>query len=1614
MAYRIDRLKETLVEKVAGLVKERLDPSSRGAAEQMVRAHYANVSPEDLLRRDAESLYGAAMALFAFARARPPGQPKLRVYQPRDDEHGWECDHGVLEIVNDDMPFLVDSVVAFLHRRNIDVHLIVHPILAVERDPAGHLLGVPAAPPPDGTRESWMQLEIDRQPADQAPRLVEGLTQVLADVRVAVEDWQPMRQRVVALMGEVGRLGDGQDPTEVAEAGEFLRWIHDDNFTFLGACDFRFEDGGNRPVAIRLESDSGLGLLRDPKLKLFDSVADMSALPPEVRAFLARPYLLLVAKADRVSTVHRDVPLDIIGVKRFDEAGKVVGMHGLIGLFTHTAYTLSPLMIPVLRRKVQTIIDRAGFPPASHDAKALLAILENFPRDELLQAGKDQLFDTALGILRLQERQRVAVFLRDDEFKRFVSALVFIPRDRYDTQLRQQIQEVLEEACSGKVTTWYTRVGDSPLARLHFLVAIDPTSPPEIDRAALEARLAEVARSWSDRLQEVLVETHGEDLGLALYRHWGQSFPASYREATHPRSALIDIERIEAAEEGLSLHLFRPVEAPDSEVRFKIYRYGRPVALSDVLPVFEHMGFKVISELPHELRRDSQDGLWIHDFTMATQDGRPLEVEPLRDRFEEAFRAWWRGEVEDDGFNRLVVTGGLTWRQVMVLRAYAKYLRQAGSTFSQSYVERSVAANPAVAAQLVRLFESRFDPHTPSDAHDVLTAIAAALDAVRNADEDRILRRFLNLMECTLRTNYFQTGADGRPKAYLSIKLDSRRILGLPAPRPMVEIFVYAPRVEGIHLRGGKVARGGIRWSDRLEDFRTEILGLMKAQMVKNAVIVPVGSKGGFVVKPLRSLHVELPADGGAGGRESILQEGIACYQTLIRGLLDLTDNLAGGQVVPPPQVVRRDGDDPYLVVAADKGTATFSDIANAISGEYGFWLGDAFASGGSQGYDHKVMGITARGAWESVKRHFREMARDVEAERFTAVGVGDMSGDVFGNGMLRSPHMQVLAAFDHRHIFLDPDPDPAVSFGERKRLFELPRSSWADYDPAKLSPGGGVFPRDAKTIPLSSQVRDRFSLETDSLPPADLIRTLLAAQVDLLWFGGIGTYVKASQETNVDVGDRGNEALRIDGKDLRCKVVAEGANLAVTQRGRIEAALAGVRLNSDAIDNSAGVDTSDHEVNIKVLLDAAVAEGDLTVKQRNELLAGMGDQVARLVLRDNYLQTQAISILVAQGPELLDEQARFMRLLERSGRLDRDVEFLPSEEDMNRRAHAGAGLTRPEVAVILAYGKLWLYDAVLDSDLPDDPRLLDDLVRYFPTPLHTRVWRGRMERHRLRREIIATATTNSMINRIGSSFVARVMERTATSPAEVARAYLGVRDGFALREVWEQIEALDNKVPAAVQTSMLIEANRLLERGVNWVLAHAPRPLDIGRLHRQLEPGIATVRAQLGTVLPQATAAALAARAEEYRAAGVPDELAQRVASLIVLASANDIASIAAHAGRPVETVARLYFLIAQRFGMGWLRAAAERLGGGSHWQKLAIDAVIEDLYGRQAEVTASVAQGVADVPAEEALAQWIDGRRGAMERADQLLGELKSAGRLDLATLIVASHHFRGLADS
>ncbi len=1631
MTLRAEERKIELVEGVCGLVRQRLNGDGKdGVAAHFARCFYAHVPPEDVLNRDPADLCGAALSLWRFAGQRPPGEAKIRVFNPDPATDGWSSACTVVEIVNDDMPFLVDSVTAALNGRGLVVHLVIHPILPVERDAAGTLVAVDAEPPAAAggaggapvaaaaalraRRESLMHVEIARQtdPAAMAA-LADALAGVLADVRAAVQDWPKMRAQLAATIYDLTANPPPLDPAETAEVLSFMKWLDDDNFTFLGYREYKFDETGGEggSGALTVVPNRGLGILRNDEYSVFDGLRNFGTLPPDVQDFMRRKRQLLITKSNRRATVHRPAHMDAIVIKTFDAVGRVDGERLFLGLFTSLAYSRSARSIPMLRRKVEQVLARSGFSPSSHDGKALQHILDTFPRDELFQAGDDEIFDIAIGILNLQDRQRIALFLRRDPFERFVSAFVYVPRDRFNTDLRQRMAKILENAFDGEVENFQIQLDESPLARVHFVIRTRRGAIPPVEFAELEAQLVEAGRTWADRLREALIAAKGDAAATPLLHRYAEAFPTAYRESASVAEALADIDLVETVltEGDRALAMRLVPSATGGAISFRLCRAEAPVALSDILPMLEAMGFRVISEIPYRLAPADAPPVSLQDFALSAPAGAALgDAAGLRARVEEAFAAVWSGAAESDGFNRLVLLARLGWRQVTVLRAYAKVLRQAGSSFSQAYMEDALAAHPEIAARLVDLFERRFDPTLQADAEirvaGLLQEIDHRLDAVTSLDEDRILRSFLLLIQKTLRTNYYlhQRGGavDGQPKPYLALKLASREIELLPAPRPLVEIYVYSPRVEGVHLRGGKVARGGIRWSDRKEDVRTEILGLMKAQMVKNAVIVPVGSKGGFVVKRPPPL---------SAGREAQLAEGIECYKTLVRGLLDLTDNIVGDSVVPPPDVVRHDGDDPYLVVAADKGTATFSDIANGVSAEYGFWLGDAFASGGSAGYDHKAMGITARGAWELVKRHFREIGVDIQTTGFTVVGVGDMSGDVFGNGMLLSKHIKLLGAFDHRHIFVDPDPaDPAKSWKERKRLFGLPRSSWADYDPKVISAGGGVFERSAKSIALSAEIRARFGISAERVTPADLMRAILTAEADLLWFGGIGTYVKATNESNAEAGDRANDALRISGAEIRAKVVGEGANLGVTQRGRIEYALKGGRINTDAIDNSAGVDTSDHEVNIKIPLNGLVASGALTIEERNATLAAMTDEVAQLVLQDNYLQGQTLSLAQTREAELVDQLWRLIRTLERAGRLDRGLEFLPDDETLAARAAQRQGLTRPELAVLLAYVKNTLYADLLPTDLPDEPQLAGDLTRYFPKPMVKR-FRAAIEGHRLRREIIATFVTNSLVNRAGITFVHEMVERSGRGPADVARAYAIARDAFALRPLWTAIDALDNKVPATVQYGMHLAAVRLVERTTVWLL-RSGLPLDIGARVEAFAPGIATLDTDLPDILPEAERATLAAAASTLAGQGVPTPLAGRVARLPWLASAVDVIRLAEPAGRDPADVGRVYYAVGGRFGLDRLRRAAASLKAETPWQKLAAAALVDEFYALQSTLAAGVLAAADAAP----LDAWSAARRGEIASVEAMIAELVAAPDLDLAMLTVAARRLRALAEA
>ena len=1596
------------IEAVLALALHRVAAERSPQFQSFAQGYFHHMESEDLAARASEDLLGALLSCWQWGEQREPGSARLRILSPTVADQGWASRHTVIEIVNDDMPFLVDTTTMEINRQGLTLHLILHPVLSVQRDAQGRLLEVlprhDAAAPGAALRESWMHVEVDRlvDPQQRAD-LLAGLHSVLNDVRAVVQDWKPMLGNLHGAIGELEQAAALLPAAELAESLAFLRWLADDHLTLLG---YRCHDlvVENQEDALRTVPGSGLGVLRETAQEKVS--ASFAAVPASARAMAHAPTpVLVVTRANTRSTVHRPGYTDYVGVKRLDKQGAVIGEHRFVGLFTSTAYSAPAIDIPLLREKIKAVAARSALPQGGHLAKALGHILATYPRDDLFQISEDDLYGITMRILATSERQRLRLFTWRDPYERFVSCLIYVPREAYSTELRVKFQDILMDALGGVRADLDVQLGNAILARVHLTIRTGPGHIPDFEVTALEARLTDAARRWDDKLREALIEEVGEARGMGLYKEWGAAFPQVYREIVSARAAVPDVLKVSAlsAEQPLGLALYRPLGASAQTLGFKVYRLGAKVVLSDSLPMLEHMGARVLSEDNFRIGAAPDTGEFIsmHDFRIEAQAADEKEPEALSRLFEGAFARVFRGEIESDEINRLVLRAGLTADEVVVLRAYVKYLRQIGFAPSQSMIRNTLVVHPRISRMLVSLFKLRFDPHKHDDeaAAAQVKAIEKALEKVSNLAEDRVLRQMLALIQATLRTNYWRTGvghsgAAGPRRSFISFKFDSSKVPGLPAPKPLVEIFVYSPRFEGIHLRGGKVARGGLRWSDRAEDFRTEVLGLVKAQMVKNTVIVPVGSKGGFVLK-------KAPP---ASDREAYLAEGVACYKDYLRALLDITDNRVAGAVVAPPLVRRIDGDDPYLVVAADKGTATFSDHANAVSLEYGHWLGDAFASGGSVGYDHKVMGITARGAWESVKRHFRELGVDTQSSDFTVVGVGDMSGDVFGNGMLLSRHIRLLAAFDHRHVFIDPDPDTVRSFAERERLFKLPRSSWADYDGQLISAGGGVWSRAEKSIPLSPQARSALGIEAERLTPAELLSAILMAPVDLLYNGGIGTYIKASDEGHAEVGDRANDALRVDGRQLRCKVVAEGGNLGCTQLGRIEAAQYGVRIYTDAIDNSAGVDTSDHEVNIKILLGLVSSDGEMTERQRNNLLPQMTDDVALLVLADNYHQTQAISVARRQAAELLDRQARFMHHLERIGRLDRGIEFLPTDEELAQRKASGEGLTSPEFAVLLAYSKMWLSDQLIESDLAEDPWIAGALQAYFPVLLREKfgAW---IPRHPLKREIIVTQVLNGMINQVGASFVHRLTEINGAQPAQIVRAYLAMREVFGLQALWQQIEALDNRVVDALQSTMLIELKNLSLRATTWFLHPKRLSEPMQALIARLQPAVSALRARLEAALSGNP------KVEAWVDAGVPADLARGVAVAENLFDALDIAEIAESTKQSLDGVSELHFTLGAKLGLQRLAQQIEALPSGSYWDNLAKIALGDDLSALQRLITLEVlSQGQGS--AVEMLQGWEGDNRAELESARRVLAELADAKTTDLAMLSVAMRKLRNLA--
>ena len=1514
-------------------------------------------------------------------QTRAAGRHRIRVF---DHETRAGAPFTVVEVVNDDMPFLFDSVTAAIVEAGHEIRLVLHPILAVERDGAGRLTALDdlAEAPPTARRESLIHIHLARLTGEAARgELVAALDQTLIDLRAAVDDWRPMLAEAKRLVAAIGEGPTPLDRAAARDAVEFLDWLCDDHFLFLGTREYRFveTEGGAYVEPI---GESGLGTLRDPDVRVLKRGVESLNAATAIGAFARSPDPIMVTKSNVRSRIHRRVHMDYIGVKLWGEGGALVGELRILGLFTAGAYTSSAREIPFVRGKVDRVAARAGFPPQSHSGKALAHVLESYPRDELMQIDEATLFDFALAILALGEHPRIRVLARRDPFDRFVSVLVFVPRDRYTTDLRQRVGQLLESRFDGKVVSWLPTYPEGALTRIHYIVGRYRGQTPVVAQDELERDVAGLVRTWRDDFVTHVHGRHGEDLARRTASRWGDAFSAAYREAMSAAVAVGDVAFMEGLtpEAPLAVDFYRRAGDGAELVALKLFRLDRPIALSDRVPVLEAMGFRVVDESTYRIGPEGGPTVHLHDMTLSHADGRAVVLgDGLEPRLEDAFVAVFSGRAESDGFDALVLVAGLERREVALLRAIGRYLRQIRLAYSQDYLWGALHRHPGLARDLVALFRARFDPANADDGAEarVRARIEAALGAVASLDDDTIVRRYVEVIGAMVRTDFFMVDRAGGPRDTLAFKLDPTGIAELPEPRPHREIWVCGPSVEGVHLRFGPVARGGLRWSDRAQDFRTEVLGLVKAQQVKNAVIVPVGAKGGFLPKRLTA----------GMSREAFQAEGTAAYRTFVGRLLDLTDDIVDGVTVAPQGMVRLDGDDPYLVVAADKGTATFSDTANAIAHEHGFWLDDAFASGGSAGYDHKKMGITARGAFEAVKRHFREMDVDVMTQPFTVAGVGDMSGDVFGNGLLLSPAIRLVAAFDHRDIFLDPDPDGASSLAERARLFALPRSSWADYDATRISKGGGVFSRAAKSIALSDEVRALLGLEGAHASPREVMRAILEAKVDLLWFGGIGTYVRGASESDAQVGDKANDAVRITAAEVGARVIGEGANLGVTQAARIEYGALGGRCNSDAIDNSAGVNCSDVEVNIKIALAPAVASGRLTRGERDALLAAMTDDVAALVLANNRSQTLSISLTEREGLADLPFQRRLVAGLERRGRLDRRVETLPDDAGFAARLKTGRGLTRAEIGVLLAHAKLTIKADLIGTDVPDDPWFAAELTGYFPPALVERFPEG-ISGHRLRREIVTTRLTNRMIDRGGATLVVRVGDRTGAPVATIARAFAAARGVFAVDRLAEALDGLEAAIPGSLDLELQASLRALMLATTVWFVRNVSFRDGIGPVVDRFAGVVAVLDAALETVLPEAAAREVATRRDRFATAGVPVELAGRLARLPLLVEAPDIALVAEGGGRAAPEVAAAWFAVGARLGLDRLAASAQATQPADYYDGLALDRAVRLLGDAHRAL-------VGEVLGAGGVAAWAETRGADVDRVLTAVAEtLASSG--------------------
>ncbi|GAA6204361.1 NAD-glutamate dehydrogenase [Thalassotalea sp. SU-HH00458] len=1595
----VDGLPSVILSNVVQLIQKKVPSETAPLVEQFSNLLYKNISTLDLAHRNDSDMYGATLSLWNSLNDHQDSTPIIKVFNPQVSKHGWKSSHTIIEVIIRDMPFLVDSIRIALSRLGVTPHLMLNSPIKLIRDKDHNITQLSAASDKkmkSTSIETVFFIEIDRQSEQEVlDNIASELHSVVSDIDITVNDWQSMQNRLSEVISETKKAKVPCSKKEQTDSLEFLEWLLDNNFTLLGYRSYDVQTLSG-DMALSANVDSSLGLMKrssGTKERL------LSKLSESARELALGNNLLILTKTNSRSRVHRPAHLDYIGIKRFDNKGNVTGEERFVGLFGSAYYTNSALDLPLIKSKVVSVCQASGFAAGTHAYKTLINILETYPRDEILQSDTEELLNNVLGIYQMQERDYSGLFIRRDAFNRFYSCMVYVPRERYNTALRIKTQALLKEAFgSDQEVEFTTYFSESAQARTHYIVRVK-TTKADINVKEIEKNLNEAARSWDDKLAESLNSHKGEAQGKELSRKY-VSFPQAYKDEVLPGSAIVDIEKLESISNNNELEMlfYQPQEekADSRFVKLKLFHKGEPLHLSDVLPMLENFGLRVIGESPHLVRTLDGEMCWILDFSMLLTGNGKFNLEKVQNLFQDAFAKVWAGKLEDDGFNRLILGAELAGREVSILRAFAKYERQIGGTFSQNYIEDTFARYPNIAELLINLFNLRFDPHAKTSEkaiNKVLAEIESSLDNVANLDDDRIIRRFVEMINATIRTNYFQPHPQTGEKSYISFKITPSLITDVPQPIPAFEIFVYSPQVEGVHLRGGKVARGGLRWSDRREDFRTEVLGLVKAQQVKNTVIVPVGAKGGFVCK-------QLPE----GDRNEIFEAGKECYRTFIRGLLDITDNIVAGEIVPPENVVRLDEDDPYLVVAADKGTATFSDIANGISDEYNFWMGDAFASGGSVGYDHKGMGITAKGAWESVKRHFREMDIDCQTTDFTCIGIGDMAGDVFGNGMLLSKHIRLQAAFNHLHIFIDPTPDAASSYVERERLFNLPGCSWEDYDQSLISEGGALFKRSAKSLKLTPQIKKMLGTQKQSMSPNELIQAILMMKVDLLWNGGIGTYVKSSKESHLEVGDRANDSLRINGSQLQAKIVGEGGNLGLTQLGRIEYAIKGGRINTDAVDNAGGVDCSDNEVNIKILLNGLVQSGDLTVKQRNKILYDMTDEVSEIVLDDCYRQTHSLSITNQRGVNQLKEQTRFIHDLERSGKLDRALEFIPNDEELADRLAQGKGLTRPELSVLLAYSKMVLKEDLVCPEITDNPYHDRLLIEAFPKQLQNK-YSAEMQDHPLRAEIIATQLANNIGNDMGFNFVNRMNEETGAPVAEIANCYAMASAIFEMSQVWKSISDLDNKISTMVQTEMLFQLRRTVRRATRWFLRHRDKSLDIEQSIKYYSSTFKVLADNLHKFMIEKEVEQLKRVETDLTNAGAPKKVAKRISQLSTLFSVMDIAELTEHDGRSVELVADVYFKLGARLNLHWFLDQITKQPVSNHWQALARASFREELDWQQRSITAVILRtDLKGKNVEAMLDDWIESNQQPLERWNHILDDFRVGQTHEFAKFSVA----------